>query len=368
MSRFVDRRAALLMRRLEAGDGQQLLSAVTRRGEVVVEGHPVGHVGGLTFFPDPGAAGEEKKMVMRAARRALREEMPRRVAAAECAETAAFTLTPEHRLLWDGQAIARLRPGKAVLRPLIEVLDSEFLDGAQRERLRTRLQRFLDERVEAELAPLFVARERASGDPALRGALHRLSELVGVLPGAGNATLDPPMRARLKAIGVKAGRFALFVPALLKPRAAALRAQLWTLQRGLPVPELPPAGTVSLAPPAWPGGLADALGWIEAGPVLLRLDVAERIAADLAWASRRGATALPSGLPSRLSIRQDVLPVVLRRLGFRVVPGEALSAGQHGPPAPPMFMPLRRRPPAAAPPPEQAAAHGPFAALASLRP
>ena len=38
-SRFVDRRSAHLMRRLEEAEGSELLSAVTRRGEVVVEGH-----------------------------------------------------------------------------------------------------------------------------------------------------------------------------------------------------------------------------------------------------------------------------------------------------------------------------------------
>ena len=38
ITRFVDRRAAHLMRRLEGGEGQELLSAVTRRGDIVVEG------------------------------------------------------------------------------------------------------------------------------------------------------------------------------------------------------------------------------------------------------------------------------------------------------------------------------------------
>ena len=91
-SRFVDRRAAHLMRRLEAGETQDLLSAVTRRGEVIVEGHPVGRIGGFSFVPDPAAEGDEKKLVLRAARRALREEMPRRVAVVETAPDAAFAL------------------------------------------------------------------------------------------------------------------------------------------------------------------------------------------------------------------------------------------------------------------------------------
>ncbi len=89
-TRFVDRRAAHLMRRLEAGEGDDLLSAVTLRGEVVVEGHEVGRIEGFGFVPDPAAVGDEKKLVLRAARRALRAEMPRRVGVLEAACADAF--------------------------------------------------------------------------------------------------------------------------------------------------------------------------------------------------------------------------------------------------------------------------------------
>ena len=181
-TRFVDRRSAHLLRRLDAGDGQELLSAVTRRGEVVVEGHPVGRIGGFSFFPDPAAQGDEKRLVLRAARRALRAEMPRRVALLEAAEDAAFALTDEHAVLWDGVPLARLQPGTSALRPRLQVLDSEFLDGAQRERLRLRIQGFLDERIRADLAPLHAAARRAAGEASLRGPLHRLSEALGLIP------------------------------------------------------------------------------------------------------------------------------------------------------------------------------------------
>ena len=89
----------------------------------------------------------------------------------------------------------------------------------------------------------------------------------------------------------------------------------------MPVPGLPAPDLVSLPrQPDWPAGFAEAMGWLEAGPVLLRLDIAERVAAELAWATRRGATALPAGLASRFALKADLLPVVLRRLGFRMVP------------------------------------------------
>jgi ATP-dependent RNA helicase SUPV3L1/SUV3 len=199
--------------------------------------------------------------------------------------------------------------------------------------------------------------------------LHRLTEQLGLVPGGGEESLSPALRAGLKRIGVRAGRFALFLPALLKPQAAATRARLWALVHGVPVPGLPAPGLVSLpAPSDWPPGFAAAMGWLEAGPALLRLDIAERVAAELAWASRRGATALPAALGSRFSVKAELLPVVLRRLGFRILPARGLGAEEYGPPAPAMLAPLRRpRPPASAPPAQATHAHGPFAALAVLK-
>jgi ATP-dependent RNA helicase SUPV3L1/SUV3 len=154
---------------------------------------------------------------------------------------------------------------------------------------------------------------------------------------------------------------------------ALRRASLWALARGVPVPMLPPPGLVTLAeaPADWPEGFAAAMGWVIAGPALLRLDIAERIAAELAWGSRFGPIPIPSDLASRLSVRAEMLPAVLRGLGFRLLPAETLADGAFGPPCPPLMAPQRRRRPAApataqgphpAPPRE-----GPFAALAALR-
>jgi hypothetical protein len=65
-------------------------------------------------------------------------------------------------------------------------------------------------------------------------------------------------------------------------------------------------------------------------------------------------------------VKADLLPVVLRRLGFRVLPAGVASADEFGPPAPAMLLPLRRRrtgPDPAVP----IQAHHPFAALAALK-
>ena len=366
-ARFVDRRAAHLMRRLEEAEGgEDLLSAVTARGEVVVEGHPVGDIAGFAFLPDPVAEGPEKRLVLRAARRSLREEMPRRVAVLEAAGDAAFTLHPDHSITWAEAPVARLRPGAALTRPAVDVLDSEFLDGPQRERIRQRLQAWTDARIARDLAPLFTAAARAGADPALRGPLHRLTEAAGVVVGATDGDIAPALRARLKAAGIRAGRFALYVPDLLKPRAAALRAQLWAIHARAPTPEIPAAGLVSIPPPE-PNHAAflALLGWVQAGPVLLRLDIAERVAAELAFSTRGRPAPVPLEIGQRLGLRAEMLPAVLRGLGLRILPAPALAAEVYGPPPPPMIAQPRRKAVEVVVPVSRP--DSPFAALAALR-
>jgi ATP-dependent RNA helicase SUPV3L1/SUV3 len=336
-ARFVDRRAAHLIRRLDETE-EELLSAVNRKGEVVVEGHPVGHVSGFVFEPDASAANEdERKLVLRAARRALVGEMPRRVTALEAAKDEEFALTPTHRITWDGAEIARLKPGPTPDKPQVDVLASEFLDGAQRERVRAKLAAWLEALIAKEFAALATVEEKAAEDNTLRGPAFRLREYLGLVPGGTESDINPELRQKLKGIGIRAGRFALYLPEVLKPRPMALRAQFWALKAECIVPTLPGGGLVSIQPPeGWPRGFAATMGWVQAGSVLLRLDVAERVAGELGHLTRRTPATLPQDIASRLGVKADALPAVLNALGFRLLPSEPLAEGAFGPPSPAM--------------------------------
>ncbi|NKE19468.1 helicase-related protein [Neoroseomonas oryzicola] len=347
-ARFVDRRAAHLIRKMDEGE-EELLSAVTRRGEVVVEGHPVGNVKGFSFEPDPGAVEEEeRRVVLRAARRALGAEIPRRVAMLETAKDDAFAITPTHKITWayshapnmpvglgDIAEVAKLKPGPEPSKPQVEVLASEFLDGAQRERIRERLATWLDAHIKRELGAVFAAEAKASEDNTLRGPAFRLREELGLAMGRTDPEIRPDLRQKLKGIGIRAGRYALYVPEAMKPKAMALRAQLWSLLRGIETPKLPGGGLIAVPPPAdWPRGFAETMGWLPAGPVLLRLDVAERIAGEIGHLTRRAPALLPGDLASRLGIKGENLGPVLDAMGFRLMPAETLEDGAFGPPAP----------------------------------
>ena len=340
--RFVDRRAAQLIRRLDPANEEDLLSAVTRQGDVIVEGHNVGRVDGFIFHPDATAEDEEtRKLVLRAARRALREEMPRRVAALEIGKAEAFALTADHRITWDGADIARLRAGAEASKPVVEVLPSEFLDGAQRERVRLRLSNFIDGTLAKDLSSIAAVEAKAESDNTLRGPAFMLRESLGLRPGNSKAHFPQDVQTKLKTIGARAGRFALYVPEALKPRAMAMRSQLWALSRNIPTPNLPAAGLVSLPNDgvmalSWLPGFAESIGWVLAGPLYLRLDVAERIAGELSYLTRRAPSPLPPEILGRFAIKGDLVAPVLAGLGFRVIEAEVLNEGELGPTRPMM--------------------------------
>jgi ATP-dependent RNA helicase SUPV3L1/SUV3 len=193
------------------------------------------------------------------------------------------------------------------------------------------LAKWVEGLVGRELGAIAAVEAKAEADGTLRGPAFLLREQLGIAPGATEREIPPEVRQKLKGIGVRAGRFALFVPEALKPRAMALRAQIWALIRDIPVPTLPPPGLIALpmrpvpdgeVPPPhmlWPSGFAEAMGWLPAGPVLLRLDVAERIAAELGFLTRRAPAPPPPDLASRLGVKGDMLGTALTALGFRIL-------------------------------------------------
>jgi ATP-dependent RNA helicase SUPV3L1/SUV3 len=100
--------------------------------------------------------------------------------------------------------------------------------------------------------------------------------------------------------------------------------------------------------------------------MLIRLDVAERVAAELNYATRQRAAPLPPGLAQKLGLSTAMLPPVLHALGLHLLPAPALAAEEYGPPRPPMIAQPRRRRSTQAPAKPARPDH-PFAALAAWR-
>ncbi|MFQ6016839.1 MAG: helicase-related protein [Kiloniellaceae bacterium] len=328
--RFVDRRAAMLVRRLRAGD--DLLAAVQPSGDVLVEGEFVGRLEGFRFRVDSSVAGDAAKPLLSAARRALAGEIPARLKRLERDADDAFALGDEGDITWRGVPVARLGPGVSALKPAVEPLPSDFLDRPPRERLRRHLAAWLERHLNARLEPLFRIVEAEADGAALsgpgRGMLFQLVEALGLLPRAAVARqirdLTRADRKTLAALGLRLGRESIFLPALVKTRSARLRALLWAVHGKAPLPPLPSLDAVAFAPgDGADEGLCHAAGFRrlagkDGAAVAVRADALERLSHEAQKLSKQGAFIATPRLKRLTGCGEAELEIVLGALRYQV--------------------------------------------------
>jgi ATP-dependent RNA helicase SUPV3L1/SUV3 len=326
--RFVDRRSAVLARTL-AGGGE-LLAAVTAAGEVLVEGHHVGRLEGFHFTLDPEVREDDVRAFMSAARRALKDEIGRRVRLLEQAADDSIELRPDGVLSWQGHPVARLGSGPSILTPTVIPLHDDLFESGQRDRVRGRLTRWVEAFIKDRLAPLFRLRDAELSGPA-RGLAFQLSESLG---GLSRPDLEPLIgglskadRQALAKLGVRLATSQVFMPALIKPRAVETRGLLWAVRHGghaaMPLPPpTPPAGRVSVATDAVPPDFWEAVGYPPMGPRALRADILERLERELYKRSSEGPlTAVPE-LAQMIGSTAEDLEGVLAAMGYRRSEGD----------------------------------------------
>lgn len=323
--RFVDKRSAGLVKSLRGG--KELIGSVGRGGTVMVEGHPVGELEGLRFTLDAEVAPEDQKAVMTAARKALKDEIAARIGRIDTAEDKEFGLRDDGTLTWDGAELGRLAPGPSVLKPLVKVLHDDLLDAPQRDRVKERLARWLEAHVADRLGALvkLETEELVEGQPfagAARGIAFQVAEALGALPRpkleAMIQTLTKDQRRQLASLGVRLGFSHVFLPALAKPKAVALRAILWAVKHGEALPvAVPPGGRVSVPDGELPSGMLEAVGYPKVGPRAIRVDMLDRLEKEMATRAKNGPVTKVADLTQLIGCTMDELAGVLAALGWK---------------------------------------------------
>ncbi len=312
--RFVDRRTAVLVRRL--ADGDELIGGVNAEGEVVVEGEVVGTLRGFRFTADTADRGEDGRALLNAANRVLRQEIDGRVGLVTQAKHKDFRLAEDGRITWDGEPLGVLVKGSDWLKPRLEPLGSALLDSRHRQALRGRMQEWLDREVSRRVGVLAELRS-LEGSPALRGIGYRLAEMAGVMPRRALqeqlAVLTKAERKQLSGLGVRIGRDSLYVPQLLRGGAHRWRMTLWCLFGGTTAPELtrdPVVATDKAVDADW----YRLFGYTVIGPRAIRLDRWEAFAAAAFKALEAGPLVASAELARAAGVDDDALPYLFRRL------------------------------------------------------
>ncbi len=340
--RFVDRRTSVLMRRLKQKEG--LVARVSETGEVSVEDQHVGRLEGFRFIEDKAAGAQEAKTLRQAAHDALKPEFSLRADRFYNAPDTEIDFTDQGGLMWGEHAVGRLVRGPEALKPGVVAFVDEEAGAEVAEKVRRRLQHFIDRRIAALFEPLLAMQRDEALTGLARGFAFRLVEALGILPREAVAeevkALDQEMRALLRRHGVRFGQYTIFFPALLKPAPTRLRLVLWALANDLAeFPESPPPGLVTIpvspaAPEGWPEGWDVMSGYRAAGSRAIRIDMLERLADMLRTQdSRKGFEATPDML-SITGLTLEQFADLMQGLGYRAEKGERVKVKKAAPAAP----------------------------------
>ena len=320
--RFVDQRTSVLLKRLR--DRRELVAAVKKDGEVIVEGHHVGYLRGFRFKADAADTRHGAKAVTGAAMKALRREIVERVMTIENEPNEAFALSPKGEIVWREAPIAQLTKGAEVLKPGISILPSDLLEGTAHEKIEARLTQWVSETIQSRLEPMFKAAQAELSGPA-KGLVFQLTEVPGFMARnavAGQiAALGRPDRQALRDTGIRLGRLSAYFPALLKPAPAHLCALLWAVfnEQLDTICELPP-GRVNLEiEEQVPEGYYEAAGYRKFGRLAVRLDMLERIAGLAFRMSKAGLLYITPDLLSLAGCTAEDMDAILKGIGYRAV-------------------------------------------------
>lgn len=344
--RFVDKRSAVLLGAME--EGSPLLAGIKKDGEVVVEGQRVGQLSGFRFYPDETSGREEFKAIMSAARQALRPEIGNRIVMVLKSEDKQFKLADDGQILWQadatnplpGQPIGRVKKGDLLLKPRAEMIDSNLLDGQDKNAVQEKLQEWLDRHIHFALEPLF----RLTGGDDLsaqaRGIAFQLQEALGILPRSTLedliSGLDEEGRKALRARKVRMGPLLVFLPELNKPAAVRLRAQLLTLWQGKELPaDVPKDGIVSftVTDKAIDADYYRSIGYPVYGPRSIRVDMLDRVVCAVYDSAKDGKFQAQHKMAEWLGSNILDLYAVLDAMGHKLIHDPAAEKAKEEVPA-----------------------------------
>jgi ATP-dependent RNA helicase SUPV3L1/SUV3 len=356
--RFVDRRHAVLHRRLRSGG--EIEGRVEAGDEVIVEGHRVGKLIGFRFERAADAKPDEIRALLAAARRILGPTIAERVRLLAGDADSAFTLSPRARICWRDAEVAQLTAGDTPLRPGIRLLGDDLLEEQQRRLLADRLKRYLDGLIRRRLRPLSLV-TRAALPPVPRGIAFQLVEHLGAVPTErlreSLKVLDKASRAELIRLGVRFGHETTWIGGLGDKRQRRLLGLLLAVHRAVD-PEswrsLGGNGTATIDDLA-----LLALGRRRIGGAMLEFGALERASSALRRRAKAGTLALDADSAAATGLSLHDLGPVMRDLGYQPHGGTAAEAD-----APQRFGRGRRR---RRKRPAPALPGSPFAALAGMK-
>merc|ERR1711966_253650 len=226
---FIDKRASILARGLK--QDMEFKTEILQNNDVKIDDQFIGKINGLKLELDlkQGALETDIKSLKKAARQTIGPELEKRIQ--NIIDTGLIELSDDFKIYWNKFSIAKLTPGNDYLNPNFELIVDDMLEHSQKQKLSDYIGKWLKNRIDTILQSLVDLKNIKDKHSSIKALAYQLYENNGVLKRENVSeylkNLGQNERKILRDLGVKFGRYHIFLHKLIKPEAVSLRTLLW---------------------------------------------------------------------------------------------------------------------------------------------
>jgi len=226
---FIDKRASVLARGLK--QDIEFKTEIMEDNKVIIDEQFIGDLKGLRFEIDlkAGALETDIKSLKKAARQTVGPELQKRIQS--IIDTGLIEIKDDFKIYWKNFPIAKLIAGKDYLNPDIFLIVDDILENDDKQKLSEFIGNWIKEKIKLVLKSLIDLKNLKESNSSIKALAYQLYENNGVIKREVVAEylkkLGQDERKILRDLGVKFGRYHVFLFRLLKPEAVSLRTLLW---------------------------------------------------------------------------------------------------------------------------------------------
>ena len=230
---FIDKKISVLSKGLKQDIS---LKGKIENDNLIINDHFIGELKGLKFIIDSNSRtlDTDIKSIKKAARESIRSELAKRVENIIKDENIDFNEI--NQITWRDFPIAKLKKGHDYLNPEIDIISDDYLGDENTKKLSAFLKDWCKKYSENLLGDLMSLNKSDYNDKYFRALLFQLYENNGVVKRDDVSNIlkniDQINRKKLWSMGIKIGRYHIYLPKMLKPKAVKYRISLWKLFYG----------------------------------------------------------------------------------------------------------------------------------------
>ncbi len=226
---FIDKRASVLAKGLKQDIAFK--TEIIDNKLVKINDQFIGNLSGLKLELDlkVDALDADIKSLKKASRQTVMPEILNRIN--QIIDTNLIEINKDFKIYWNNSPIAKIQKGKDYLSPDVELIIDDMIEIKDRYRLKIFLEKWLKNKINKELESLIKLKNLQDNNSEIRALAYNLYENNGVVKREKVKTilnkLGQEERKILRDIGVKFGRYHIFLYKLFKPSSVSLRILLW---------------------------------------------------------------------------------------------------------------------------------------------